>query len=476
MMFKKRTQTQEEFIMMRLEDMVPQEHLLRKVERAIDLNFINDVTQPLYSQDKGRHCIEPVILFKIVLLQSLYGIKSMRATIKQCETDAAFRWFLVIPFGQSVPHYSTFSQNYRRRFAETDVFETIFETIIHQAIKHHLISGRDLFTDSTHIKANANKRKLKEEITTYVKDRKVALEAEINQTREELGKEGFDFEDHLESKTTKVSTVDPGSGYYHRDDKEKGFMYLDHRTVDGLYNLIVDVHITPGNVHDSRPYLGRLHAIMNRYGFKVKQVGLDSGYYSWEIMEACEALGIFSVIGYRRVNKSKDHKKFVYRDVEDVIVCPIGCVLPLQNIDRLGYKQYFDRQQCQGCPLLQQCASNGKYRVIRRHVKAEVVDRSHERRLSERGKVLYARRKTTVERSFADSKQNHGYRYAMHRGLRKVQHYAWLSCASQNMKKIANLLCERDQQISVHHLKSIFNFISRFIETFFYLKRKMHLI
>jgi hypothetical protein len=61
-------------------------------------------------------------------------------------------------------------------------------------------------------------------------------------------------------------------------------------------------------------------------------------------MEVCEALGIFAVIGYHRVNKSKDHKKFVYRAMEDVIVWPIGCVLPFKNIDRLGYKQYFDRK------------------------------------------------------------------------------------------------------------------------------------
>lgn len=131
-------------------------------------------------------------------------------------------------------------------------------------------------------------------------------------------------------------------------------------------------------------------------------------------METCEALEIFSDIGYRRVNKRENHKKFVYREEDDVFICPIRCVLPFQNIDRLGYKQYFDRQQFHGCPLLQQCASHGKYRVIRRYVRAEVVSRSHERRLSKRVKALYAQRKTTVDRSCTDSKQNHGYRYAMH--------------------------------------------------------------
>ncbi|MEA5018623.1 MAG: transposase, partial [Erysipelotrichaceae bacterium] len=82
-MFKKRTFQQDELILMTMEQMVPKDHLLRKIDQTIDLSFINEKTRNLYSQDKGRNCIEPVILFKIVLLQYLYGIKSMRATIKQ---------------------------------------------------------------------------------------------------------------------------------------------------------------------------------------------------------------------------------------------------------------------------------------------------------------------------------------------------------------------------------------------------------
>jgi hypothetical protein len=170
-------------------------------------------------------------------------------------------------------------------------------------VKKKLVSGRDLFTDSTHIRANANSRKYTNQVQTVVKQRKEALEREINGIRAELGKETFEFSDQSETKNNKVSTVDPQSGYYHRDEKEKGFMYLDHRTVDGLNNFIVDVHITPGNVHDSKPYLSRVDYILNKYGFSTENVGLDSGYYSWEIMEGLEQKDIFSAIAYRRFNK-----------------------------------------------------------------------------------------------------------------------------------------------------------------------------
>ena len=76
-------------------------------------------------------------------------------------------------------------------------------------------------------------------------------------------------------------------------------------------------------------------------------------------------------------------------------------------------------------------------KIIRRHINANYYDEARLRRLSKEGKILYKRRKETVERSFADSKQNHGYRHAQYRGKAKVQSYAWLSCCVQNMKTIA---------------------------------------
>ncbi len=133
-MYKERKFSQENIIMMSMEEMVPKDHLLRKIDKSMDFSFINEKTKHLYSSNSGRNCIEPVVLFKIVFLQYLYGIKSMRATVKQCETDASFRWFLGIPFGQSVPHYSTFSQNYIRRYSKSDIFEEIFEEVLNKAI------------------------------------------------------------------------------------------------------------------------------------------------------------------------------------------------------------------------------------------------------------------------------------------------------------------------------------------------------
>ena len=284
-MFNKVENIKDEIILMTLSEIVPKDHFLRKVDKAIDFKFIYDLTEKYYSHTTGRNSLDPVVLFKLVFLKDFYGIKSMRETIKRIETDAAFRWFLGIPFTKPVPHYSTFSQNYIRRFQGTDVFEQIFINIVNQAIEKKLVGGNELFTDSTHIKANANKKKFKVEVTTKIKKRKLDLEKEINEERNKKGKKPFEYKEEQVVKKQKINTTDPDSGYYHRDHKEEGFMYLDHRTVDGKNNIIIDCHITSGNTHDSGPYIDRLDQIEKTFGLIPGKVALDSGYYSLDILK-----------------------------------------------------------------------------------------------------------------------------------------------------------------------------------------------
>ena len=424
-MFNKVENIKDEIILMTLSEIVPKDHFLRKVDKAIDFKFIYDLTEKYYSHTTGRNSLDPVVLFKLVFLKDFYGIKSMRETIKRIETDAAFRWFLGIPFTKPVPHYSTFSQNYIRRFQGTDVFEQIFINIVNQAIEKKVVGGNEFFTDSTHIKANANKKKFKVEVTTKIKKRKLDLEKEINEERNKKGKKPFEYKEEQVVKKQKINTTDPDSGYYHRDHKEEGFMYLDHRTVDGKNNIIIDCHITPGNTHDSEPYIDRLNQIEKNFGFIANKVALDSGYYSLDILKQLDKRGVFSVIGYRRFSKAKDTKYYKYIKEKDIFVdIRTGEIFEYKNIDRNGYKEY-------------RSADKTEKKKIRRHINAQHYDLARIRRLSKEGKILYKRRKQTIERSFADSKQNHGYRYAQYRGKAKVQSYAWLSCCVQNMKTIA---------------------------------------
>ena len=441
-MLKIKEYEQSEMILYTMEDLVPEESLFRKIDKYIDFNFIYEEVKDLYCSTNGRYSIDPVVLFKLVFIETLDGLKSMRRTCEKIKVDAEYRWFLGIPFGKPTPHYSTFSQNYIRRFAGTDVFENIFVNIVEQAIKYNLVKGETFFTDSTHKKANANKNKYHTEIVKEVKKRREWLEKEINEERVKQGKKEFEYEDEIEEKEIKVSETDSESGYYHRDNKEKGFMYLDHRTVDSKCNIIVDCYVTKGNVHDSVPYISRLEYIKDKFGFDIKEVGIDSGYDTIDIKKYLHDNNIYGVIAYRRYAKAETtvrKNRFNYIKESDCYICPqTGVILEYTGrIDKQGYKYYSSKENCKKCPEQKGCCNKKEYRVITRHILEELNEEMRERRLSERGKELYKQRKEKVERSFADSKNNHAYRYAMYRGLEKNQAYTWLICAAQNMKNIA---------------------------------------
>lgn len=152
---------------------------------------------------------------------------------------------------------STFSQQRRRRFLATDIEQQIFDEIVRQAIAQGLVGGDVLYTDSTHMKANANRKKFEIHMVTQTPtDYLTALEAAIDEDRIAHGKSPLKTkaEDaEPKERDIKISTTDPDSGYLTREGKPQGFYYLDHRTVDGKHNIITDTHVTPGNVMTANP-------------------------------------------------------------------------------------------------------------------------------------------------------------------------------------------------------------------------------
>ncbi len=172
-----------------LEELVPADHLLRKIRKTIDFSFIYEKTKGLYCPDNGRPAIDPIKLFKILFIGYLFGIRSERQIIQEIQVNVAYRWFLGYNLTDKIPDASTISQNRRRRFNETDIAQNIFDEIVRQAIKHNLAEGKTLYTDSTHLKANANKNKfIKEEREISTKPYLEALDKAIEEDRERHGK------------------------------------------------------------------------------------------------------------------------------------------------------------------------------------------------------------------------------------------------------------------------------------------------
>ena len=453
-----------------LENLVPENHLLRKIDRVIDFSYINEICKPYYCEDNGRPAIEPEILFRMLFIGYLYGIRSERRLVEEVKVNVAYRWFLGYDLTDKIPDASVIWQNRLRRFNGTDIPQQIFDNIVRQAMKYGLVGGKVLYSDSTHLKASANKNKFTErEVQKETQDYIKALNKAINEDRALHGKKPLKFngdelkendEDEkenyfddengtgtggtqtVETKKIKESTTDPESGFMHRDGKPKGFFYLDHRTVDSKANIITDVYVTPGNVNDVKPYLGRLKTQIEKFKFNVEKVGLDAGYNVSYICKYLHDMGIQAAMGKRRGahQKGKYGKyKFKYLKEWDVYICPERNYLEYVTTDRNGYREYkCKNNRCAACPHREEClAEKQKTKSLRRHVWEDYRDEAYVYTHTEEGKQIYARRKETVERSFADSKELFGLRYCRMRGLSKVAEQCLLTAAAQNMKKIA---------------------------------------
>jgi transposase len=187
-MFKPKRESQNEAEFVFIEDLVPEDHLLRKVDKYIDFSFIGEKVRPFYSENNGRPS-DPIMLFKMMFIGYFYGIRSERQLEREVQMNVAYRWFLGLKLNDPVPDHSTISWNRRTRFKGTNIFQEIFDEIVLQAINHKMVGGRVLFTDSTHLKANANKHKFtRKEVEVETREYIDELNKAIDEDRSNHGK------------------------------------------------------------------------------------------------------------------------------------------------------------------------------------------------------------------------------------------------------------------------------------------------
>ena len=374
---KKREQVQ--FLCM--DDMVPQDHLLRIIDKAIDWNFIYDLVVEKYSPDNGRPSMDPVMLIKIPLIQYLYGIKSMRQTCKEIEVNVAYRWFLGLDMMDKVPHFSTFGKNYTRRFKDTDLFEQIFSHIPMECYKFKLVDPTEVFVDATHVKARANNKKMQkriahEEALFYEE----LLQKEINEDREAHGKKPLkeksdkdddnndntpssggdpkEFTDDIpgDTKTIKCSTTDPESGWFRKGEHKNVFAYA------------------------------------------IETLVADAGYKTPALAKLLIDDGIKPLFPYKRpMTKNGFFRKYeyVYDEYYDCYICLGNQVLAYRTTNRDGYREYKScGAVCEECPYLSQCTeSRDHVKTVTRHIWEPYMEICEDIRQTLGMKELYAQRK-----------------------------------------------------------------------------------
>lgn len=449
------------------EMLVPQDHLLRKIDAAVDFNRVYEMVEPLYCEDNGRPSIDPVVLFKMVLIQHLYGLTSLRRTAEEVRLNVGYRWFLGYTLQEETPHFSTVSYNFRHRFTAKTV-DAIFAWILSEAAEAGYLSPKAVFIDGTHIKASANtKKQVKEEIPIAAKRYADELMAEVNDDRETHGKKPLNEDDDSDDasgaakqkrdntskkklkqrkkeakKTVVRSITDPESGLFVKGEHRRCFAYEAHTACDE-HGFVLETVVTPGNVHDSVAFDDVYDKVIESFP-EIEIVVADSAYKTPHICKKVFEDSRVLSTAYKRPQAMKGgHEwwKYVYDEHYDCVICPEYKVLNYSTTNRDGYREYkSDPKTCASCPTRHLCTHSKEYvKTVTRHIWKDYEELADDARYTPEYKALYEKRKETIERVFADAKEKHAMRYTPYRGLAQVSNWVRLKFAAMNLKKLAKL-------------------------------------
>ena len=437
-----------------VEDLVPKDHLLRQIDQYVDFEFIYDLVKDKYSPNHGRPSLDPVLLIKIPIIQYLFGIQSMRQTIKELEVNVAYRWFLGLDFQDRVPHFTTFGKNYSRRFKDTTLFEEIFYEVLNQAFEADLVEPKLIYVDGTHIKAHANRHQCEnQEVAVEALIYQESLEKEIDEVRSKAKKKPFKKSKEQKVKNSKRSTTDPDSGWFHKGEHKEVFAYCAQVACD-TNGWVLGYTADRGNVHDSRAFFD-LYAKLTKKFPKIDTIVADAGYKTPAIAKRLLDDGRTGLFPYTRPRGKKDlfrKREFSYDYQKNSFTCPNGKALTYRTTRRDGYQEYrTSKANCQTCPFLQNCTtSQTQCKTVFRHIWQLYLDKIEQNRLTTWGKTTYRRRKETIERLFGTAKEHHNLRYTHENGRDKLQMKLGLTFACLNMKKLAKMMKNRDRRASYY--------------------------
>ena len=446
-MLKRAESKQMKMSFVTLEELMPQEHFLRDLDRLVDFDFIYDKVADLYS-NTGRPAIDPVVMIKMLLIGYIYGIDSERKLEQEITVNIAYRWFLGIDFGERVPDHSTISQLRRRKFDGTTIFRDVFDEIVRKCFEAGLIDGKLLLTDSTHIRANAS-NDLREIIE--VPDTPTEYMQKLDREAYELGliKEPVEY-DTTKTKEITKSVTDPECGLMKRPGKPTGFHYLNHQTCDSKHGMITDVFVTAGNIKDSVPHVKRIEYQIEKFGFNTDAICADGGYDSREVYEAMIKKDIAAYIPQREkptpnCNYTEEYSpnNFIYDTDNDCYLCPAGRILKYSSYCKgKGVKRYAAKKsECQNCPHKEKCIGKSK---IGRRIERHLHEEAKEKQMQHAGTPEYYEamrlRKIWCEGNFSHQKERHNLRRTRKRGIERVTEQCLLSACALNLKRMVKLL------------------------------------
>lgn len=464
-----KTKQVEFFTPLILEQFIPDDYILKKVDKVLDLGWIRDEVRDLYSETMGRPSIDPECAVRLMLAGFFNGIVHDRKLMREANLHLGIRWFAGYQMDDQIPDHSTLSK-LRQRWG-MELFKKIFKRTVQQCMDAGLVDVETVHVDATLIRANASWDSI---IEVYADEVVRENDDEDNDNADKPdGRRGGRKK---KKKKVKVSKTDPDCSLAQSSNFDKPQpRYKQHTAVDNKSGVVVDVEVTTGRAQESQELAGQVRRVEENTGVKPGKVTCDKSYSTGVNYEAMEKEKIEAVIPTRRESvkgKSIPIRRFKYNERYDYVKCPGGKKMRRGSRSKnKGWHYNAKRADCEKCRFREQCVSKKRKSrsvVIVDGYPALLRARRKDLREKQSGRDEYIRHKWLVEGRHGEAKEFHGLRRAVRRGLDQVAIQVYMTAAVMNLKRLAaavNPKCLSDASSVVLHA-----LISR-IESFWQLQK-----
>lgn len=384
-----------------LEQLVPKDHHLRKIDRVLDLSFVHEALSEKYCPNNGRPSIDPEVVMRLFTLQALENIPSVRKLMREVQVNLAYRWFIGYRLDEELPDHSTLSRALDRM--GDDVFDQLFNRSVAQCQKSGLLGGKVLHLDATTIRADLDIKK-------------------VNKSNS--------------------SDKDARFGRFPGGSKKPG--YKQDAIADGKKRVIVGVTVKPANAPDDSDMSLLLDDVIDRLGFVPEALCADGAYGSGKNCALLEERGMRLVSPPQKTLSREGRftvEEFVFDESNDVFVCPAGKRLQYigDEVAARKRRRYAALRSVCGVCDWKSCCTKYSRREIKVSAHHGSLVRLRADSKTESFKKLYRQRSPVIEGVFAEAKQWHGLGRAWRRGLMKMRIQSLLIASVMNYKRLGAL-------------------------------------
>lgn len=424
------------FITGSLRQLVPDDYILARVDRVLDLSWLRDEVAELYCADNGRPAIDPEVAVRLMLAGLLLGIVHDRKLMREAQVNLAIRWFIGYGLHEDLPDHSSLTRIRQRWGAER--FRRIFQRTVQACIAAKIATGEIVHVDASLIRADVSWEGLAVRHVDAVADANDQSDDDETMTRKKNRQSG---------RYKKVCITDPDATMATSSrNRRLEPAYKQHAVVDDVRGVVLDVEVTTGEVNEGQVVLERIDAAAATTGQAITTATADAGYAYGKVYGGMERRGIDALIPAKAepIKSPVPLRRFRYDAKHDIAKCPRGKVLRPGRPILHGRFFYSRARDCSRCSMASLCLSKGrvnKVLVISDEHPALLRARRRRERWSDEDQRLYQRHRWRSEGFHGEAKTWHGLARAVRRGLQNMRIQAFLTAAAVNLKRLAATLC-----------------------------------